>query len=103
MQTLWQAERPIISADIHEFLAENKEMNAITLRGNPDQDKVEKIADREAATIAALLVEKERLQSKVYETVLNPEQRAKADELQKMLESRMDHAADRLGRQPAEK
>jgi Spy/CpxP family protein refolding chaperone len=103
MQTLWQAERPVISADIHEFLAENKDMNAMAAQGNPDQAKVQEIANREAGTVAALLVEKERLQSKIYSTVLNPEQRAKADELQKRLASHLDHAADRLGTQPAEK
>jgi Spy/CpxP family protein refolding chaperone len=103
IQTLWQGERPVISADIREFLAENKEMNAMAAQGNPDQAKVQQIANREAGTIAALLVEKERLQSKVYSTVLNPDQRAKADELQKRLESRLNHAADRLGAQPTEK
>ena len=103
IQTIWQAERPVISANIHEFLAENKEMDAITVQENPDQGKVQEIADREATTIAALLLEKEHLQSKVYSTVLNPEQRAKADVLRKRLESRLDHAADRLGTQPPEK
>lgn len=101
--TLWQTERPNFSAHIHEFLAENKEMNAVAGQENPDQSKVQEIADREAATIAALLVEKEQLQSKIYRTVLNPDQRAKADELQKKWESRLDHAADHLGKQPAEK
>jgi Spy/CpxP family protein refolding chaperone len=103
IQALWQAERPTISAKLHEFLVENKEINAITARANPDQAKVQEIADREAATIAALLVEKEQLQSKVYQTVLNPDQRAKADDLQKKLESHLDHAADRLGTPAAEK
>jgi Spy/CpxP family protein refolding chaperone len=103
IQTLWEAERPTISADLHEFLAENKEMNAIAVQGNPDQNKVQKIADREATTIAKLLVEKVRLQSKIYSTVLTPEQRAKADELQKKWESRLGRVADCVGTQPAEK
>jgi Spy/CpxP family protein refolding chaperone len=103
IQTLWQAERPTISADLHEFLAENKEMNAIAVQGNPDQSKVQEIADREAATIGKLLVEKMRLQSKIYSTVLTPEQRAKADELQKKWESRLDRVADHFATQPAQK
>jgi Spy/CpxP family protein refolding chaperone len=103
IRTLWRAERPIVSADLHQFLAENKEMNAVAAQGNPDPGKVQEIANREGATIAALLVEKERMQSKVYATVLNPEQRAKADELQKKLESRLDRGADRLGTQTAGK
>jgi Spy/CpxP family protein refolding chaperone len=102
IQTLWQIERPTISAHIREFLAENKEMNALAVQG-PDPSKVEEIANRQAITIAALLVEKEQMQSKIYWTVLNPEQRAKADELQKKWESRLDHAADRFGTLPPEK
>lgn len=103
IRTLWQTERPTLSANIHEFLVENKEMNALAAQQNPDQSKVDEIAHRQATTIAALLVEKEQLQSKIYTTVLNPEQRARADELQKKWQSRLDDAADRLGTQPREK
>jgi Spy/CpxP family protein refolding chaperone len=103
IRTLWLAQRPTISANLHEFLAENKEMNAIAAQENPDQSKVQEIADREAATIAKLLVEKMRLQSKIDSTILTPEQRAKADELQKRWESRLDRVADRLLTQPTEK
>lgn len=103
IHTLWQAERPTLSARIHELLAENKEMDAMTVRENPDQSKVQDIADREAATIAALLVEKERLQSTIYSTVLKPEQRAKADELQMKWESRLDRVAGRFATKPADR
>jgi Spy/CpxP family protein refolding chaperone len=103
IQALWESERPRVSADLHELLAENKEMNAIAVQGNPDQRKVQGIADREAATIASLLMEKARLQSQIYSTVLNPEQRAKADELETKWESRLDRIANRIGTQPANK
>jgi len=103
IRTLWQAERPILSAHIHEFLAENKEMNALTANGNADQGEVQKIAGREANTIATILVEKAHLQSKIYSTVLSPEQLSKADGIQKKLESRLDRFADRVGTKPAEK
>ena len=103
IRTLWRTEQPTFAAHIHEFLAENKEMNAIAANGNPDQSEVQRIADREAATIATLLVERVRLQSEIYSTVLNPEQRAKAEVMRKRWESRLDLAADHLGTQPAEK
>lgn len=103
IQALWQAERPVFAAHIHDLLAENKEMNTIAAKSNPDQSEVQKTADREAATIAAMLMEKARLESKIYSTVLNPDQRVKADELQKKWESRLDRLADRLETQPAEK
>ena len=101
--TLWQAERPTLSAHIHELLAENNEMNTISATANPDETEIQKIADREANTIGTMLVEKARLQSKIYSTVLSPEQRAKADELQKKWESHLNRFADRLGTQPAGK
>lgn len=96
IMTLWQAERPTISVRVHELIAENKEMDVLAVEENPDQSKVEAVASRQAATIAALLVEKEKLQSKIYGTVLNSEQRVKADQLRKRWESRMDRVADRL-------
>jgi hypothetical protein len=54
------------------------------------------IASRQGETIAKLLIEKERFKSKVYTSVLNPEQRTKAEELQKVWQSRMDRVADRI-------
>jgi Spy/CpxP family protein refolding chaperone len=96
---LWRAERPIIAAQIRDLLAENKEMNAVSGKDSPDPSEVQKIADREASTIATILVEKARLQSKINSTVLNPDQRTKADELQKKWESRLDRFADRFATQ----
>ena len=101
IHVLWQAERPVFAAHIHDLLAENKEMNTIAAKSDPDQSEVQRIADREANTIATMLMEKARLESKIYSTVLNPDQRAKADELQKKWESRLDRFADRLETQPA--
>jgi Spy/CpxP family protein refolding chaperone len=101
IQVLWEAERPTLSADLHEFVAEDKEMNAIAVQGNSDSSKVQEIADREATTIAKLLVEKVRLQSKVYSTVLTTEQRAKADELQSKWEFQLDRVVNRVGTRPA--
>jgi Spy/CpxP family protein refolding chaperone len=96
-----QAERPIAAVHIHELLADNKEFNTIATNDRADQNAIQKVADREAATIATLLVEKARLQSQIYSTVLNSDQRAKAIELENKLESRMERAAHRLDTQPA--
>jgi Spy/CpxP family protein refolding chaperone len=96
IQSLWQVERPIVSDRVHELLAENREMNELTGNGSPDPAQVQKIADREAGTIAALLVEKVQLESKINSSVLTPEQRAKADELRKKWDSHLEHFADRL-------
>jgi len=103
VQTLWREEQPALSAHVHKLLEENKEMDAIAAQVNPDPSAVQKVADRQAQTIASLLVEKEQLQSKIYTTVLNPGQRVKAEALQKRWESRLDHAAEHFQKESTEK
>lgn len=102
-QALWQAEQRVLSAHIHELLADNKAMDAIAAQSNPDPAAMQTIADREAHTIAAMLVEKARLQSKIYSTVLHPDQRAKADAIQQAWESRLDRFADGFAAQSEKK
>jgi Spy/CpxP family protein refolding chaperone len=96
IRSMWQTERPAVSRLVHELAAEGKEMDEATAKGNLDEGKVQEIAARQGATIAKLLVEKEHFKSKVYTTVLNPEQRTKADELQSRWHERLDHLGDRL-------
>jgi Spy/CpxP family protein refolding chaperone len=97
IKSLWEAERPTVASLVQELASEGKEMASVTAQGNFDDGKVEAIAARQGVTIAKLLVEKERFKSKVYTTVLNPEQRTKADELLTKWHSRLDHAAARIG------
>jgi Spy/CpxP family protein refolding chaperone len=97
IKSMWEAERPAIASLVQELVSEGKEMDSVTAQGALDESKVQAIATRQGETIAKLVVEKERLKSKVYTTVLNPEQRTKADELQKVWNSRLDHVAARLG------
>lgn len=91
IQSMWQTEKPAISGLVQEFSAESKEMDAATAEGNVQESKVQEIASRQGATIARLLVEKEHFKAKIYTTVLTPEQRAKADELQARWHERMSH------------
>jgi Spy/CpxP family protein refolding chaperone len=75
---------------VHELAAEGKEMDQATAKGNLDEGKVQEIATRQGATVAKLLVEKEHFKSKIYATVLTPEQRTRADELQSRWHDRLD-------------
>jgi Spy/CpxP family protein refolding chaperone len=97
IKSMWDAERPTVASLVQELVSEGKEMDAVTAQGSLDDSKVEATAARQGATIAKLLVEKERFKSKIYTTVLNPEQRTKADQLQKTWHSRLDHIAARIG------
>ena len=91
IRSLWQAERPGVSGLIQEFAAESKEMDRARANGNFDESRVQEIASRQGATLSKLLVEKEHFTTKIYTTVLNPEQRTKADKLQSRWHDRLDH------------
>ena len=96
VRSMWQTERPTVSGLLQEFAAENKEMDQASVKGNLDESKVQEIATRQGATVAKLLVEKEHFESKIYTTVLNPEQRTKADALQSRWHDRLDHITKRM-------
>lgn len=102
IKSMWETERPAVASLVQELSSEGKEMDAATAQGSLDDSKVQEIAARQGETIAKLLVEKERLKAKVYTTVLNPEQRTKADELQKAWHSRLDRVASRIGNDGAQ-
>lgn len=82
IRSLWQAERPAMSGLIQEFAAESREMDQATANGIFDESRVQEIAARQGATVSKLLVEKQHFTTKVYTSVLSPEQRIKADKLQ---------------------
>lgn len=91
IRSLWQAERPAVSGLIQEFAAESREMDQATANGNFDESRVQEIAARQGTTVSKLLVEKEHFTTKVYTSVLSPEQRTKADKLQSRWHERLDH------------
>lgn len=93
IRSMWQTERPAVSGLVQEFAAESKQMVQATAKGNLDEAKVQEIAAQQGATVAKLLVEKEHFKAKVYTSVLNPEQQARADKLQSRWQERLGHIA----------
>jgi Spy/CpxP family protein refolding chaperone len=91
IRSMWQTEQPAVISLVHEFAAESKEMDEATAQGNIDEGKVQEIGARQGATVSKFLIEKEHFKAKVYATVLNPEQRTKADELQARWHDRLFH------------
>ena len=97
IKTIWEGERPDISELVREFASEQKEMDALTFQeGAADEGKIQGITTLQGATLAKLLAEKEKIAGKIYSQVLNPAQRAKADELRKRWSSRLECVADRI-------
>ncbi len=98
IKTIWEGERPNISELVRDFVAEQKEMDALPSQdGARDEDRIQDITARQGATLAKLLAEKEKLTGKIYSQVLNPAQRTKADVLRRRWSSHLEHAADRIG------
>ena len=91
VRSMWQAERPAVSELVQELSAEIKEMDQATANGNFDESKVQEIAARQGVTLSKLLVEKEHFKTKIYASVLNSEQRTRADKLQSQWHERLDH------------
>ena len=91
IRSLWQTERPTVSGLVQEFAAESKEMDRATANGKFDESSVQEIASRQGATLSKLLVEKEHFTTRIYASVLNPDQRTKADKMQSRWHDRLDH------------
>ena len=96
VKTLWQSERPTVAALIKELASESREMDAVTTQGTNDA-QIQAIASRQGATITKLLLEKQHFKSRVYSEILTPEQRIKAEELEKKWNEHLDRFADRIG------
>lgn len=90
IRSMWQTERPVISELIQEFAAESREMDHATANGNLDENKLNEIAARQGTTLSKLIIEKEHFKAKIYTSVLTPEQRAKADQLESSWHERLD-------------
>ena len=96
IKSIWQVERPTVARLVHELAAESRELNTARAEGKLDDATVQGIVSRQGATIAKLALEKERLVAKIYSSVLDPEQRKRADELQQRWQEKLDHIANRL-------
>lgn len=102
IKTLWDAEKPTMLPLIQQLANAHKQMLAITANGAFDEAKVATIANQQSQTLARLMIEKEKLQSQIYNQVLTPEQRAKADQLRQNHAARMDQWLQRMTSAPAE-
>lgn len=98
VKSMWEAERPTVLPLVQQLASEQNQMFAATEKGAYDEAKVKAIAGQQSQAIAQLLVEKERFISQVYNNVLNPDQRVKADAMRQEWEERInrrlqEHAA----------
>lgn len=96
IKSLWAQERPTVTPLLRQVLAECNEMSAANANGSFDETKARAVVDKQAATVSQLLVERQRLISRIYNEVLTPEQRTKADQLRERMHGRIEGFLDHL-------
>ena len=96
IKELWAAQRLTVAPLLRQVLDGCKEMAVANTNGTFDETKTRLIAGKQAATVSQLLVEKQRLISKIYSEVLTPQQRAKADHLRERMHLRVEGFLDHL-------
>jgi Spy/CpxP family protein refolding chaperone len=90
IKSLWNEERPAVTPLLRQLVTECSEMPAADQSGSFDESKARAAAEKQAATISQLLVERQRLISRIYNEVLTPEQRTKADQLRERMHGRIE-------------
>jgi Spy/CpxP family protein refolding chaperone len=96
VKSIWAAERPTVIPLVRQLLNQSSNFSAANTDGAFDEAKARATADQQAATLAQLLVERQRLISKIYNEVLTPEQRIKADQLHERMHGRVEGFLDGL-------
>ena len=90
VKAMFNSEWPTVQPLLQQLVTEQDQMIAATSKGTFDEAKVKAIADQQSQAVSQLLVEKERFISQVYNNVLNPEQRTKADAMRQEWEQHIN-------------
>jgi protein CpxP len=90
IKTMWQAQKTTMQPLLQQLASGRQQMLAATANGQFDQAKVTAIAQQQAPVIAQLMVAKQQLISQVYNQVLTPDQRTKADQMRAKHEQRLE-------------
>jgi len=100
IQAMIQAERPNFQPLVKQLAANHQQMLVATRGGSFDEAQVRTLANQQAQTLAELMVIRERVISKVYNTVLTSDQKTKADTLRQQMLDRMSQRFQQQTSQP---
>ena len=100
VHSLIQAERPNFEPLMKQLAANHQQMLVATRGGNFDEAEVTTLANQQAQTLAQLMVIRERVIAKAYNTVLTPDQKTKADALRQQIFDRMSQRFQEQANQP---
>ncbi len=100
IQALIQAEQPNLQPLVKQLAANHQQMLVATRGGSFDEAQVRTLANQQAQTLAELMVIRERVISKAYNTVLTSDQKTKADALRQHMLDRMSQRFQEQAKQP---
>jgi len=100
IRSMIQAERPNFQPLVKQLAANHQQMLVATRGGSFDEAQVRTLANQQAQTLAELMVVRERVISKAYNTVLTPDQKTKADTLRQQMLDRMSQRFQQQTSQP---
>ena len=102
IKTIVQAQRPTMSP-IRPQLAQNRaSMLTAAASGTFNQAKVQSLANQRALLIAQLVVPRAYILSQIYNQVLTPEQKAKADQMRQNQIARITQHLQTMGQSDAQ-
>jgi Spy/CpxP family protein refolding chaperone len=93
VKSILESERPKVLPLLADAAKNRQQLHDLTAGGKFDEAQVRLVAAKQAQIMTDLIVEKERVKSKIYNDVLTEQQRAKADQLLQRIEA---HFRDRF-------
>jgi Spy/CpxP family protein refolding chaperone len=87
-KSILEAERQSVSPLFAQAAKNRQHLRDATAKGKFDEAQVHALAAQQAQTMTDLIVAKERVKARIYNEVLTPEQRTKADKLLPRMEGR---------------
>lgn len=96
IKSIMETEKPKMQPLMQELKQERQQMNALTDSGNFDEAAVRAAASKQAQSATDLAVERARVKSQIF-AVLTPDQRTKAQEMEKNFAGRRGHWGHRKG------
>jgi Spy/CpxP family protein refolding chaperone len=95
VRAILDAERVRVAPLMAAAAANRKQLHELTAGGKFDETQVRAIAAKQAQTMTDLIVERERVKARIYNEVLTPEQRTRADALLERIQQRFGERAGR--------
>jgi Spy/CpxP family protein refolding chaperone len=96
IKTIMQSQRTTMRPLMLQMAQNREAMLSATASGAFDQAKVQSLANQQSQLMAQLMVQKASIRSQIYNQVLTPDQKTKADQLQQKKLARIQEHVQKL-------